>query len=614
MLSRSRLFRVVLAFLLLGVLTQPTASEPLDLAPRSQELAAELYEQALLASEKGGDARVLKLWFLFLSLRSDAAKAPYLKNWQSLIWSAVGQLNLCPESLPEESSGLWPLVIYNYLIRHRQAVEAADRGAADTLASFREGEQARRVRYDQVLSFEEIESFKPYRDSCLPWVSIRKAPAFIGEKEVKGDLKPQDRARILYRLLQKTQDSINLAAGEEWLKLRLFTFQLYLSGGSEEAIAASLPFVLTLMRGSDAQIKAFDKATRLYLVHTLDESELDAGAKQEIFFRWLDLAISFEDSELIDSLIGRIDRSNPALRELVWNGPRGERLLELGKRELFSEAASLAMHRGLAAADPIEALRQFSLAIRFAPQARAEGLDDLAFDWITFTLERYRFDEKLLSFLRSFLEPASLRRLINQLLWASVLAGEDTLVQNQELKELLGRRLREEAPRLQLLASRRTGKFIETYVADLREKPRPVLQFTGEMLAQLEKQPFPVIEAHLDLIAKMHAALYKNLSRKQLERGPSQSILESFDRLLVHHKGSNPELAARQVRGLDRATLGTLRVEPSREIPWIFPEPPEVSFDVFQEIPFIISRPEAPARVGEGPLGELRWRLLAPAR
>ena len=92
------------------------------------------------------------------------------------------------------------------------------------------------------------------------------------------------------------------------------------------------------------------------------------------------------------------------LREPIWAGERGARLLALDQDAGFRERGVIALHRGLhhlQTGDLPESLRSLAYALEYAPESReAQTVESLSLRWLSYVSSRFEITDELMMLLR----------------------------------------------------------------------------------------------------------------------------------------------------------------------------------------------------------------------
>ncbi len=580
------------------LITLWVGASPLTLKAQSEAsdaLVGSIFHNAWLAARDDAYTEVLQHWYLFQSLAID--RQAYAAPFASLLWATVDHLDLCPENLELDRAGaeLWPLVLHNYLIRHRKDSDRPPQLKPEGVEAFQSGFQRRRVALTTTLEAPEMLALEVQRFPCSAVAQSRdlddralKEPAAKSGSRVK--VVKEERARLLLAFLRQARLHWQEGDAARLLDLRIFSIQLYL----EEKGQADAALVEQAAALADAEL---DADTIAFIPQLIAESDLPLARRRTLLLEWLDRAIARQDAAGTRRIIGLIDRLDPDARVLIWSGVRGERLVAWG--ENFPEGSALALHQAL----DYYGQRQILPTLRsLAESTRLGAADDasavLAMKWIKFILLQYRFEGRLLDFLRQYLKPATFKAMAQDLMWTSVFYRERYFIEQTQTRDLLGYRLRSMQDKLSLIAAGRDGQVIKALEKD---EPRQALQFIRSFTEQLSGQSQPLIVRMEFLLRGMQKVVDRQVGHSALQ----QDVRLALDALLIRAGALSEQQKDRQVAAGASVMLGTVAVEPSGAAPWPFPDPERVGLNVFRAIHL---RAEAPGRASARS-AEYVWKL-----
>lgn len=575
-------------------------------------LAKEIYHNATIAAEQGQFRAVLQNWFLYQSL-VDSEKMKFDKvHFLPILWTAADKLDLCFDQIQTDldTANIWTIALYNYIARHRRDIKGKNSNPANLVSSFEKGVQSRTVNAASILDAEDIASLQPYRDDCdLTSTLLSAQIQQFSTRTSKPSQERKNRAELLLTILKLVKEKAALTGGETWLSSQELALSLYISDDKDKVDPRYEQTILSLVHSEKQKLLTIAPEMRLYLLQIYAKANESGDNRRNQLIRWLDFAIETEDPRLISHLLGTIYQLDPERLFDFWKGIRGDNMLRLAEKKVTNDGAPIAMARALDAyanSQIIESLKMLAIAIRLAPDASGADLDRLAMSWIKHILIQYRFDQRLLDFIESYLDRARIREIFQDLLWRSALMGEKQLVSKSRYSDYLNSRLKQNLPYLELVASRRFESFVSRLRIQQKNEQRQALHVAQELIAHVKKEPFPVMEELIPLLKGIHRELESQLANENIRKKIGQELLEEYDRVLVHGTDTSHFQQDRRIRTGNAIDIGAMIVPPSSKIPWNLPTNSRININVFRQIPYRLSHVHKNGEV------TITWNLETP--
>ncbi len=583
-----------------------------------------VHANARLAGREQRPDDVLKLWLVHNAMvRQQGARFEHEEDFRSLVWAALGETGLCTDGVTrdDQGAGVWPVAMHNWLVRALLSSEPEERESP--FEAFGVGLQEREVSLHDVLSPEELHSVTFYRTLCLePWLRLLDP-----EKLELPDFKQRlPVAKLMRELLRDSRRTLSKQKVESLAAIdaRLFDLDVAITelelreareqDREERSVVRELglssatrrPFVIAPSGEQQAILKrsltwtpaawlSLSQDRRLALFARARKLSEDPAALQALELGIIDQLAERHAGAEVQSWLGWLELdTKPALRGVVTQGDRGQRLLSLDRPTGFRERAPLALHRGvsfLEVGEREEALRSFAYAIAYAPESRtsAEVLA-LARRWLSFVLSGHQATDPLLATLGGILPKREFKQVVEDLAWSAALTAD------AESYEACARASRDRSAfelrvgRLAPLAAGRTEVFAAELRQALVDEPSLALRFSRQVLDQLEgsdssirRRQIPTLRALLVELSRRGVAPPGSGQAKQvsevLTRG--QAMLDALGSEAVL---SGPERAALALSPKGEAFAGNVRLAPSDALPWPFTAPEPHAPSVFMPL------------------------------
>ncbi len=575
-----------------------------------------VYYNARLALREGDADLAVRLWLLRNAIESQTGRVSiHDDDFGSITWAALGSLGVCPDGQPldEAGAGLWPLALHNWVIRNRNRRSFAK--PPTPFRAFDVSRQARLVSIEDVLSAEELRTVRLLRGRCL-----RPRLAMLNAGEAV-DAKLSDRAvaiRLLRYLLFEAYYTLDRerVRGLSVIDARLFDIDLQLaelaartarqearkrarrgrrSGLSRESVGA--------MR-EDAPRFDFDKATdaklvlrqsrewstdewmalsserRRFLYDRAREYVADPVAFDAIALAVLDELIERGEGVDAERWIARYGEGAVALRETIWAGERGQRLLSLGRETGFRERSVLALHRGvrfLEQGELAEALRAFAYTIQNAPASRrSDDVQSLALRWMTYVASQFEITDELLVTLQELVPRRDYTVLLEDLLWSAAFRADrasfERGLRRQPPRAAIGRRTEVLEP----LARGDVARFVRRVREGLEVSPSETLRLLSQLVERLEVENRDVRAGQVEMLQRIRALVepLADPDNPGSQRRRAQTLIEDALALIDGVGGLGDAASQRdRARRLDPSGTvyaGSVRLAPSDPLPWPF--------------------------------------------
>ncbi len=576
--------------------------------------ATVVYYNARMAMQEDAPLEAVKLWLLRNALESETGQvSPHDADFASITWAALGELGLCQDGhrKDRDGAGLWPLGMYNHVIRN-MGRRGSDR-LPRTFDAFSVGRQQREVAIGDALDAPTLATVRLRRGRCLgPHLALLRA----GLNPLAKSSDRETGARLLRDLLERARVSLDTdrIRGRSVIEARLFDIDLHLTAlarraasraareraqrgrtlglgrPSTDALLAAAPRT-TLKEDSEAaailrasahwsvgEWMALEPNRRRFLFDQAREFGADADGLDRVATGVLDALIANTEGEEVQAWISRAAPES-ARADRIWQGERGAALLALDRDSGFRERAPIALHRGvhdLSRGELQGALRSFAYALAHAPDsAQADVIAALARRWMSHVAGRFELDEELLATMRALVPSRDFSALLEDLLWRAALHADGASfamgVSTHTGRGALERRLTVLRP----LAEGDTSGFLQTVAKGLQQSPTETLQMLEQLVERLEREDVVIRSRHRGLLkelrANLHAmALDMNGAARQRRTG---AALRDRIEALLDGIGAPPTDARGRARGVAPAAevfVGAVRLAPADPLPWPF--------------------------------------------
>ncbi|MCP4809138.1 MAG: hypothetical protein GY913_13015 [Proteobacteria bacterium] len=580
-------------------------------SPSEQTL---VYYNARMALREGRPEEALRLWMLRNAVEDETGRVSvHDPDFHSVAWAALGELGVCQDGhrTDEEGAGLWSLALHNWVVRNMG--RKASRPTATPFDAFELDRQQRFVSVNDVLDPAELLAVRFFRGPCaLPRTQLIQA----GERPRAKLSDRQVAARLLRYLLQEAKPALQDVRGMAAIDARLFDLDLQLTelaareARKEELEATRRGRALNLLSGSLEALReqvpdtTLDPETeaariledcvdwpvsewmvlspdrRLFLFGHARAQGGDADKLDAIALGVLDELIDAQDGKEVQRWIARYG-SPDLMREPIWSGERGARLLAVDAEAGFDERGVIALHRGLhhvETGDLPEALRSLAYALQYAPESRdAETVENLSLRWLSFVASQFEITDELMVTLRELVPRREYAVLLEDLMWRAALRADHTSFTRGQAHQPRRTAMERRLFLLEPLATGDMRAFDRLLDTGLKDSPNETMQFLELLLGRLELEDEQVRAAHIPTLETQIHLLQPFLEIDQRGRAPrragelvdrSQAILEGLGAL-------EPSASAQQ-RGHALASdaevyVGSLRLAPSDPLPWPFP-------------------------------------------
>ena len=575
-----------------------------------------VFYNARLAMREGDALLATKLWLLRNALESQTGRiSQHDEDFGSVTWAALGALGVCPDGqrLDEAGAGLWPLSLHNWVVRNRNRRSYAK--PPSSFRSFEVSRQSRNISIGDVLSAEELRTVRVERGRCL-----RPRLALINAGEAV-DAKLSDRVvatRLLRYLLFEAYYTLDRdkVIGYSVIDARLFDIDLKLTdlasrearrtarerarkgrrvGLSRESVGAlredSPKFEFE--RATDAKLilrqsrewstiewMALSPERRRFLYDQARDYVADPEVFDQVALGILDALIDAGEGDDVQRWIARYGSGSEALREVIWSGERGQRLLSLDRESGFRERAVIALHRGvrhLEQGELPDALTSFAYAIQSSTSSRrGDEVQSLALRWMSYVASQFEITDELLVTLQELVPRREYTVLLEDLLWSAAFRSD---------RPSFERGLRRQPPRaalerrtevLQPLARGNVGGFVRRVRAGLTESPSEMLRFLAQLVQRLQLEDQDVRASHVETLRRLRALLepMADPTARGSQRRRARELLEETLAVLEGVGALDDAVSLRdRARALDPSGAvyaGSVRLAPSDPLPWPF--------------------------------------------
>ncbi|MCB9743061.1 MAG: hypothetical protein H6740_10705 [Alphaproteobacteria bacterium] len=577
--------------------------------PSDQEV---IYFNARMALREGQPTEAVQLWLLRNAVEDKThVVSQYDADFHSVTWAALGDLGLCQDGHPkdDEGAGLWPLALYNQMVRTMGRRRLPVR--ARPFDSFEVNRQQRFIAIGDVPGSKELETLRLSRGRCF---GPRWALILAGELPTARLDDRQVVARVLLSLLDRSRETLahervrgeavldarrfdillklaELAAREAREKARdqaLRARQLGLSRESVDAIREEAPET-TLTLDSEAgrilldcvhwpisEWMALSPQRRLFLFDHAEKMGVSEASLHHVAQGILDALIEAGDGEGATLWIPRAT-DEP---RLIWSGARGAALLNLDPESGFTERGVIALHRGV---DQLEdgqipqALQSFAFAMQHAPESRAsEEVRQLSLRWIGHVSAQFEIDETLLTTVEALVPRREFSILLEDMLWRAAFRADAASFQRGQ--ERLGGRgaLNRRVSLLAPLSEGELGAFLGQVRLGLTESPSETLRFLEQLLERLETEDAVVRAAQLPTLRQLRGLLQDLPTEGENARqvrtveellARSQGLIEGLEGLGLD---ASVEDRARSLSPEGEVFAGAVRLAPADPLPWPF--------------------------------------------
>lgn len=598
------------------------SAAPLDEVPRQTAV----FYNARLAQRAKRPTEVLTLWLLRNSLADLGKPGTHDGEFRSLVWAATGALGICQDGLARDDDetgvGLWPLGLHNHILTARQPDDLpAPYEAYDV------GRQQRLISLHDVLDDEELQSVTFSQTSCfLPPLTLLDYGfdpfGDLNDRLVSG---PLLRRLLLKALDTLKRDQVTTVAA---IEARLFDLDLALTelrsrrkkeasldaasevrganmsagaakqAGDRAARALDEPrqvaFLQRTLRWEPAEWLTLSRQRREFLFSYARQRAPDPEALRTLTLGVIDALVARQDGQEAMGWIGTLE--NPADRELITEGARGERLLALDEATGFRERSVIALHRGVHQLERGalgDALRSFAFTLKHSDASRASStVHPLARRWLSYVLARYETNAEVLATLKALVPRQDFNPIIEDLIWAAALRADARSFDRLANASQRGGSFDEKVSRLSLIAHGKAGDLVGQLKASSQEGPYDTLRFTRQLVDTLEREEADVRRANRQLLTQLIGLLdgiatQENQAKtnEKIARelaGRVQALLEAMG------SGAGPNADVRAMNLGHSAFAGSLRLAPADPLPWPF-VPPDVeapsAFTPFQLVP-----------------------------
>lgn len=609
------------------------AAAPLQVPSSTHEPAMQalVFFNARLALRDGNPTDALRLWLVRNALVEQGTPGTFDAPFLSVVWASLGNLGLCQDGLPTDSTsaGLWPLALHNWVLR------AAAGHANETPTpydSFEVGRQMRLFSLHDVLSAEEINSATFFATDCL-----RPAITLLDQGDSPA-IDVNDRLQegvFLRQLLTRSLESLNRqkVQGVATVEARIFDLDLALaelemrlahrealeaeqqarflgvSAAGAKALGATVAkwpenslraqFLRRSLTWSAEEWLNLSHARRLFLFSQARPYAKDLPALRRLVLRLIDSLIASKSGDEVQWWVATLDKAELPSHNELTDGERGKRLLELEPSTGFHERATISLHRGvhfLESGNRLEALRSFAFAMAHADESReAAATLSLARRWLSFLLARYETNDEVVATLRALVPKPEFNLIVEDLLWKAALKADATSFERLTAVLHRGSSLDERVARLNDLAHGQPGALVTKLRDLLQTEPSHTLRFCRVLLEHLETEDATVRLAN----APMLRLLIKVLDSFATTEGTAKSQLRLADEIIARAHSMLDALNAfgtpdptRTVGAHLETFAGNIRLAPGDVLPW----------------PFNAAEPESPSAFEPLTLVPVEWR------
>ncbi len=575
-------------------------------APSTQTL---VYYNARMALREARPTEALKLWLLRNAVgHATGQVSGHDADLRSVAWAALGELGLCPDGFARDDAGagLWPLALHNWVIANRRRAPAGL--GTNPFDAFATGRQARFVGLGDVLDAEELKRVRFARTECGAGGRALGAAGLSSSASLR---EPAVASRVLRHLLRQGLATTEgqPVRGRAAIEARLFDLNLRLTALAERAAARARRQARREARRGGASEAELDEAfgegppaippdseagkiLRASLGWTPDAwmalspqrrqflfsyaARLDAPApqRQALILGVIDRLIDARAGAEVESWIAHLG-PDEAVREAVWSGERGQRLLTLDDDTGFRGRAAIALRRGvdaLSAGRRAEAIRTMGQALRWADDAREpEAVRSLTLRWVSYVASRFRFTDALFEMLRAVAPRGDFALVLEDQLWTAAFNGDaasfDLALSHQRGRGALLRR----AALLRPLAEGRGDAFLAGLAQAQAEEPTFAQRFLRTFLDRLRAQDAAVRARNLPVLRRLLEAERARLAAAEGQRVATR-LEDTVDQLeaIIAGLTGQPDATTGAVDPSREVFVGSLRVAPSDDLPWPF--------------------------------------------
>lgn len=604
-----------------------------------------IYYNARMALREGRSNEALKLWLLRNALEDQTRTVSgHDDDFASVMWAATGELGLCQDGIRRDADGvgLWPLGLHNWVVRN---MRRRPQKRPKPFDAFKVERQQRNISLTDVLTAPELRSAEFYRGRCL---RPRTVMLDAGENPLAKLADREVASRLLRYLLRETHTSLDAGKvrGRSVIEARLFDIGLQLTalaerkarakarrqavqgrqlGISREAATAireeapaysfsddSEPaqVLRACLEWSTDEWMALSPERRLFLFDHARNYGGDPAKLEGIALGIIDHLITTNQGREVALWIAhRAPVEDTEGGRPVWDGVRGERLLNLDDESGFNERSVIALHRGvdqLEAGDLEGALRSMAFSLKTAPESStADAVTSLGLRWLSYIAAQFELTDELLAVLKQTVPRREYTIILEDLEWTAAFHTDqisfDRGLRNQLGRGALGRRLELLVP----LARGDLGKFGTGIRDGLEESPSETLRFLEQFLERLETEDADVRTRHLPTLTILRRLLTP-LTAEEGGKGrlgrTSSTLVARFQSIQEGLVGlgldATPTEKARSLGPANEVFAGSLRLAPSDPLPW----------------PFRPSKISAPSVFSPILIRPLEWRTAAGER
>lgn len=589
-----------------------------DEAPSDHTL---IYYNARMALREDRPAEAVKLWLLRNALEEQThTVSPHDQDFRSVTWAALGDLGVCQDGFPvdEYGAGLWPLALYNWVVRNRNRRSRAKRPSA--FDAFELDRQQRPVSIGDVLGSQELRTVQLRRGACLRPLMVQVA-AGQGPRKRLSD--PHVALHTLEQLLLWSQDSLapGQVRGTSAIEARLFDIHLSLTALAardarrQERERARRGRDLGLSRPSVAALRADEpeylfaegsEASRI-LHQAVDwpvEEWMALSPDRRLFLFDHARAYTKRDETLdrlalaiVDQLAEEGDgaeverwiaRCNPDHTEQIWGGERGYRLMALDREGGFRERSVLALHRGvsrLEEGDLPGSLRDLAFALHHASDSRRAGdVQSLSIRWLTYTSAHFQITEELLDTLELIVTSREYNVILEDLIWSAAFRADRPSFERGMRSQVGHGALERRVALLDPLAAGDLGAFLTGIREGLSESPSETLRFLTQLVQRLELEDADVRADHLPTLVALRELLLPVTEADSGRQVRLASELRDRSQAMIEGLGGTGQARQDKARAVDPDTevyAGAVRLIPVDPLPWPFEADKVTSPSVF---------------------------------
>lgn len=575
-----------MAFKAFAVALAMLASQSAMSAAPSDDAFRRVFFNARLALREERNSDAVKLWLLNHSLSLDKQQASaYQADFRSVLWASYERMGWCPDGLlsdDEGGAGIWPLAAANILLRNLTMRRFDKKAPIEGLDWFKKGEQSRPIAVTDFLSARELKTVKFSPRPCETFEKMKRTYGAAGANRTKF---AHELLYYLY-LAQKHIDEDKIVSFAPIEARVLDTLLYFLDQGERSPTAGSYEADANRLL-TDASNWAPDEwydlqsERRTFLFSRASDHMEDAHRTEVILFM-IDALIADKKGDELKKWIAFLEAAeSPKLRELVWQGERGKRLLLLTPEDGFTERGVVAWHRGidfLSRGNLRESLRSLGLAIRYGDESsEVEAIRMGARRWISYIAGYYEVNDTLMATLKEVLPYEDFSAVLQDLLWRSILRFDsksfDKLQQYVNTRSAAAARFEQ----FDTMAKGKLTQFFAGIRKLFREEPTLAGRYLRTYLDELEKEDASVRLSHRTLLGELQLELTR-LSKEQDTRGRRKNrfVLELLVRIdgilrgLPHRAERSRDEAIRALNPNATIFAGNVRVPPKDAVPWPF--------------------------------------------